>query len=62
MTLFGHVSLPLAPLEALPPLVAALLYAKRAATLAARGTGPSGCSCVSGLPTWKKWRLSVRCW
>jgi len=37
MTLFGHVSLPLAPLEALPPLVAALLYAKRAATLAARG-------------------------
>jgi putative membrane protein len=37
MTLFGHVSLPFAPLEALPPLIAAVLYAKRAATLAARG-------------------------
>ena len=37
MTLFGHVSLPFAPLEALPPLIAAVLYAKRASTLAARG-------------------------
>jgi cytochrome c oxidase assembly factor CtaG len=37
MTLFGHVSLPFAPLEALPPLIAAVLYAKRAATLAGRG-------------------------
>jgi cytochrome c oxidase assembly factor CtaG len=33
----AHVALPFAPLEALPPLIAALLYAKRAATLAARG-------------------------
>jgi putative membrane protein len=33
----GHVSWPFAPLEALPPLIAALLYAKRAATLAVRG-------------------------
>jgi putative membrane protein len=33
----GHVSWPFAPLEALPPFVAAVLYAKRAATLAARG-------------------------
>jgi putative membrane protein len=37
MMLSGHVSLPFAPLEALPALVAALLYAKRASTLAARG-------------------------
>jgi putative membrane protein len=33
----AHLALPFAPLEALPPLIAALLYAKRAATLAARG-------------------------
>jgi len=33
----AHAALPFAPLEALPPLVAALLYAKRATTLAARG-------------------------
>ena len=33
----AHTGLPFAPLEALPSLVAALLYAKRATTLAARG-------------------------
>jgi cytochrome c oxidase assembly factor CtaG len=33
----AHAGLPFAPLEALPPLIAALLYAKRASTLAARG-------------------------
>jgi putative membrane protein len=33
----AHVSLPFAPLEALPPLGAAILYAKRASTLAGRG-------------------------
>jgi putative membrane protein len=32
----AHLALPFAPLEALPPLIAALLYAKRAATLSAR--------------------------
>lgn len=37
MTPLAHVSLPFAPLEALPPLLAAVLYAKRASTLAARG-------------------------
>jgi cytochrome c oxidase assembly factor CtaG len=38
MTLLPALAgLPFAPLEALPPLVAALLYAKRASTLAARG-------------------------
>jgi putative membrane protein len=37
MTPLAHVSLPFAPLEALPPLVAAILYAKRASTLARRG-------------------------
>src|SRR6266542_3425477 len=38
MTLpLAHVAGTFAPLEAVPPLIAALLYAKRASTLAARG-------------------------
>src|SRR5256884_1456204 len=45
MTPIGHVSLPCAPREAVPPLIAALLYAKRASTLAARGRP---------LPVWRQ--------
>src|ERR671927_164657 len=37
MTPLAHVAGTFAPLEAIPPLIAALLYAKRASTLAARG-------------------------
>jgi putative membrane protein len=41
----AHVAGTFAPLEAVPPLVAAVLYAKRAATLAARG---------SPVPVWRQ--------